>query len=368
MIELLDLATERSLLLLGLVLFLLLFAAKEAGYYAARRWHAQRGVDETARTSVGFITGGMLALLAFLLAISLSIADRRYEDRRAVVLAQANAIGTAWLRAGAQDTEAGRTLQRLLKDYAEVRIQAAGPIETPAPVLERTAALQSEIWTIAGTIARAAPTAVSAQLLASLNEVFDLAVSERQAFRSLVPRHLLRLLLWASLLAIAGLGFHLGMQGSWQFAMSTLLILMWTSSMVLIVDINRSGQGFIEVSADPLIWTLEPDAVAGKMIALDTGSSRTGKPRSSHSGGGAGPDTELASHSRNFRKIRPRTKSPIQCRCARCDASMVTFAPEIRSFCGRNRTVLWPKSALRSPPGRKTSSPQRLTRTAHPGA
>jgi hypothetical protein len=224
---------------------------------AARRWHAQRGVDETARTSVGFITGGMLALLAFLLAISLSIADRRYEDRRAVVLAQANAIGTAWLRAGAQDTEAGRTLQRLLKDYAEVRIQAAGPIETPAPVLERTAALQSEIWTIAGTIARTAPTAVSAQLLASLNEVFDLAVSERQAFRSRVPRHLLRLLLWASLLAIAGLGSHLGMLGSRQFVMSTLLILMWTSSMVLIVDINRSGQGFIEVSADPLIWTLE---------------------------------------------------------------------------------------------------------------
>jgi hypothetical protein len=26
---------------------------------------------------------------------------------------------------------------------------------------------------------------------------------------------------------------------------------------VLIVDINRTGQSFVEVSADPLIWTLE---------------------------------------------------------------------------------------------------------------
>jgi hypothetical protein len=26
---------------------------------------------------------------------------------------------------------------------------------------------------------------------------------------------------------------------------------------VLIVDINRTGQGFVEVSADPLIWTVE---------------------------------------------------------------------------------------------------------------
>jgi hypothetical protein len=59
------------------------------------------------------------------------------------------------------------------------------------------------------------------------------------------------------LLAVAGLGFHLGVLGSRQFTMSTLLILMWASLMVLIVDINRTGQGFVEVSADPLIWTLE---------------------------------------------------------------------------------------------------------------
>jgi hypothetical protein len=257
MIELLDLATERSLLLLSVALVLLLLAAKEAGYYAARRWHPRQGADETVRTSVGLISGGMLALLAFLLAISLSIADRRYEERRAVVLGEANGIGTAWLRAGAQNSEAGRAIQRLLTDYAAVRIQALGAIETPALVLERTAALQGEIWAIAGTIARDQPTAVSAQLLVALNEAFDLALSERRAFRSRVPLHIQRVLLWTSLLAIAGLGYHLGTLGSRQLAMSTLLILMWTTAMVLIVDINRTGQGFVEVSADPLIWTLE---------------------------------------------------------------------------------------------------------------
>jgi hypothetical protein len=257
LMELLDLATERSLLLLGVAFALLLLAAKEAGYYASRRWPARHGVDEAVRTSLALISGGMLALLAFLLAISLSIADHRYEERRAVVLAEANAIGTAWLRAGAQDSEAGRDMQRLLADYAAVRIQATRAMEAPAPVLERTAALQDEIWAIAKTLARDQPNAVSAQLLAALNEVFDLALSERMAFRSRVPRHIMRLLLWVSLLSVGGLGFHLGLLGSRQFTMSTLLILMWASSMVLIVDINRAGQGFVEVSADPLIWTLE---------------------------------------------------------------------------------------------------------------
>lgn len=257
MMEWLDWATERSLLLVGVALALLLLAMKEVAYYAATRWHGRQGADEAARTSLGLIGGGMLALLGFLLVISLSIADRRYEERRAVVLAEANAIGTAWLRAGAQDSEAGKAMRRLLADYAAVRLQAVRAIETPAPVLERTTALQDEIWAIAGAIARDQPTAVSAQLLAALNETFDLSLSERMAFRSRVPRHVLRLLLWTSLLAVAGLGFHLGLLGHRQFVMSILLILMWVSAMVLIVDINRTGQGFVEVSADPLIWTLE---------------------------------------------------------------------------------------------------------------
>lgn len=268
MIELLALAGDVSLVLLGLAVFLLLFGAKEIGFYLGHRRYQraalhkqnEEGSHETVRTSVGFITGGMLALLAFLLAIALSIADQRYEERRNVVLAEANAIGTGWLRAGAQDSEAGVAIQRLLEEYAEVRAQAVETLTSPedqARVLARTATLQDEIWAIAGTIARDAPTPISAQLLASLNEVFDLALSQRRAFRSRVPIHIFRMLLWTSVLAIAALGFHLGLLGSHQLTLSTLLILMWSGSMVLISDISRSGQGWVGVSTEPLTWTVE---------------------------------------------------------------------------------------------------------------
>ena len=112
-----------------------------------------------------------------------------------------------------------------------------------AQIPARTAALQHEIWTIASRIAQDAPTPISAQFLVSLNEVFDLALSERWAFRWRVSLHILRSVVWTSWIAVAALGFHLGMLGSRQFAMSTLLILMWASSMVLISDIDRAGQG-----------------------------------------------------------------------------------------------------------------------------
>jgi hypothetical protein len=257
MAELLVMAADRSLLLLAVLLFLILAVAKEIGYFAARRRPSRQVAAETERSGVGFIAGGMLALLAFLLAIALSIADRHYEDRRATVLAEANAIGTAWLRAGMQDSEAGRSLQGLLQDYAKVRIQAARTMEPPAAILARSAALQNQMWAIAGAIARQTPTALSAQLLASLNDVFDLALRERQAFGSRVPAHIVRLLLWTSIVAIAGLGYHLGTLGARQLVLSTLLILMWVGQLVLIVDINRTGQGFVSVSVDPLVWTVE---------------------------------------------------------------------------------------------------------------
>jgi hypothetical protein len=260
MFGLLGMAADVSLLLLGAVVFLLLLAASEIGYQVALR--VRRGeAGETERTSVGFISGGMLALMAFLIAISLSIADRRHEERRSVLLAEANAIGTAWLRAGGLDSEAGGELQRLIAQYAEIRLQAVtgveGPSEAHEDILARSAALQGDIWVIGTEIARQAPTAVSALLLGSLNDVFDLAVSQRRAVESQIPAHVLRLLLWTSLLAVGALGFHLGVLGSRQFGMSTMLILMWTGAMILIVDIDRAQQGFVEVSPDPLIWTVE---------------------------------------------------------------------------------------------------------------
>jgi len=108
-----------------------------------------------------------------------------------------------------------------------------------------------------GRPARQTPTALSAQLLASLNDVFDLALRERQAFASRVPAHIVRLLLWTSIVAIAGLGYHLGTLGARQLVLSTLLILMWVGQLALLVDINRTGQGFVSVATDPLVWTVE---------------------------------------------------------------------------------------------------------------
>jgi hypothetical protein len=260
LMDLLRIAADQSLLLLFVALLLLLLAVTELGFRLGRRVYDRREADEPARSGVGFIVGGILGLLAFLLGITLSLAEGRHEERRAVVLGEANAIGTAWLRAGVIGGEEGARMQRLIADYGEVRIRVYRDIRTREDgdrLDAETAALQTQLWDIASGVAQRAPTPISGLMLAALNEMFDLATTQKRNYVERVPPHILRLLLWTSLIAVGAMGYNFGVGGSRQAVMSSLLLVLWSSAIVLIVDINRPRQGTVTVSHAPIEWTLD---------------------------------------------------------------------------------------------------------------
>jgi hypothetical protein len=92
---------------------------QQAGYWLGRRRAGERSKDEVE--AAGFVVGALLALLAFTMALTISFAQSRFEDRRAAALAEANAIGTAWLRAGAVGGEHGAAIAAALRDYLALR-------------------------------------------------------------------------------------------------------------------------------------------------------------------------------------------------------------------------------------------------------
>ena len=96
----------------GLVLFAAQKLARETGYWLGRR-HAAR--HDGLAEGVGVVVGAMLGLLAFVLALTLSFASTRFAERRAGTLGEANAIGTAWLRAEAVDHPRSAEIARLLE-------------------------------------------------------------------------------------------------------------------------------------------------------------------------------------------------------------------------------------------------------------
>ncbi len=260
LLEALGAAADQSLLLLFFALLVIYLAVAELGYRLGRRAFNSRTADETSRSGIGFIVGGILGLLAFLLGIALSLADGRHNERRGVVLNEANAIGTAWLRAGVIGGEEGARMQALIVEYGEVRVRVYRDIRTREDgdrLDAETARLQGALWEIATGVAQAKPTPISGLMLAALNEMFDLATSQKRYFTERVPIHILRLLLWTSILAVGAMGYHFGSTGFRQMVMSTLLLVLWASALVLIVDINRPRQGTVTISYAPIEWTLE---------------------------------------------------------------------------------------------------------------
>jgi hypothetical protein len=245
---------------IGLVMVLAMFLMRECGYRISRRKAWQPAAAEKQEKTVGTITGAMLALLGFMLAVSISMADGHFESRRRLVLDEANAIGTSHLRAQAVGGPQGEKITHLLKDYAQLRLDffAAGEDRKRLEsVYEKTAALQQQLWGQASAIARTAPTPISAVLLTSLNEVFDLATSRRWALEVRVPASIIKLLFAFSLLSMGLLGYYFGICGPRHPILSLVLIAAFTAAILIIVDLNRPRSGFIQPEQSPVIWILD---------------------------------------------------------------------------------------------------------------
>jgi hypothetical protein len=254
--------TNGNLHLAGLFIFLLLLASLEIGVWVGKLVARRHTPTDGEKSSTNFATAGMMGLLAFLLGVSLSMASDRYQQRRDSVLAEANAIGTAWLRAAVGTTASeAQALHRLLRDYTEVRIAAvigsSDPMKSDQRLRERTNELQSEIWTIARGAAERSPTPISGLLLSSLNEMIDLSLTNRRNFHTYVPPYILRLLLTVSILAVGAVGYGFGLVGSRQPILSVLLLGVWTVAIVLILDIDRPQSGEVRIDPAPLVWTLQ---------------------------------------------------------------------------------------------------------------
>lgn len=250
-----DLA-QHNLRLLELVMLAIYMVVTELGFRIGARMRPRE--EQEAKASVGFAVGGTLALFGFLLGISLSMANSYYDARRASLLDEANALGTAWLRAHTVGGTQGQEIQRLLRDYTSLRLQAlrAGA-EGAERSAEATNRMQTAMWDAASDVARQSPTPISGLLLSSLNDAFDLATTNRRNFSVGMPTYVLKLLFVASVLSVGAMGYHFGLSGRRQLFITVLLLLLWSSAIVLIVDIAQPSLGQVLVDERPMVWTIQ---------------------------------------------------------------------------------------------------------------
>jgi hypothetical protein len=246
-----------SVLLFAAILFIFQLAAREVGYAIGRRHVASHpGSAET----VGIVVGAMLALLAFILALTLSFANTRFSERRADTLSESNAIGTAWPRAEAIGHPRGVVIARVIEDYARTRadfVRAGKDTAALDAITQRTQALQTQIWGNLTAIVREKPDVISAALQASLNDMFDAGSAARFAYSLRLPAGLFWLLIGMAMLGMAALGFQFGLRGNPTRIMSMLLALLWTVVIVDILDLAAARLGTIRTGAAVYDWTIQ---------------------------------------------------------------------------------------------------------------
>jgi hypothetical protein len=215
---------------------------------------------EIQAEGVGVVVGGMLSLLAFVLALTLTFANSRFSDRVEGTLAEANAIGTAWLRAEAIGHVRGPEIAKLLEEYTRLRREYVSEGRDQSAIDElnqRTNALQSKIWGHVAAIVREQPNPVSTSLMAALNDAFDQATAERFAYNLRLPTPIFWLLLGMTLLGMAALGFQLGLTGKQVHVMVAFLSIMWTVVIVDILDLASPRIGAFRASAAVYDCTLQ---------------------------------------------------------------------------------------------------------------
>ena len=237
--------------LLALVLY-------ELGFRFGRWWQARTPEEKEGPT--GMLVGSILALMAFLLAITMGMATERFDTRRGLVLAEANDIGTTYLRAGYLPEPAASESRELLREYVPLRIAPVGAtVETLAPELARAAEIQNELWSIAEGLARTSPDSeVLGLYIDSLNATIDVATMRQTAgIYARIPQTVLLLLFVGSALTLGMVGYSAGLTRRRSPLTAVVLIVVLGAVITLIIDIERPQGGTLTVSQVPLVQLQE---------------------------------------------------------------------------------------------------------------
>lgn len=183
------------------------------------------------------------------------MAVNRFDHRRSLVVAEANAIGTTWLRTDFLQDQAREESRVLLKRYAESRLRAFQDSDDPVAFgknREIVAELHAGLWAVASLSANRQQNPVVMGYVTALNEMIDLDESRMAASRNHVPGAV-----WPLLVLVGGCGawangYSTGATGVRSIFTVVVFPVLIAIVIVLISDIDQSRRGLIGMSQKPV--------------------------------------------------------------------------------------------------------------------
>jgi len=210
---------------------------------------------DVLREPIGVLQAALLGLVGLILAFGLSLAVGRYEARRAAVVAEANAIGTTYLRAQLI-AEPGRSESLdLLRRYTDLSLRLSHEVPNSASMMRTTAQqsiLQRRLWRLACQAIGAAPTASAPRLYVdTLNDMIDRETVRVAALNNRVPGAVLGLEVIGAAVVVGLLALYLAVLGRGLLAAIVAAGLV-TLLLLVTFDLDRPTRGLIKVPDTPL--------------------------------------------------------------------------------------------------------------------
>jgi len=219
---------------------------------ARLRKRLQISFEEERQDQVSRISNDLMILLSLLLGFTLAMAVPRYDHRRELVVEEANAIGTTWLRAGTLPQPAQSRVRDLLRQYVDARLQFADAGFDSARISAaeaRSKSLQNQLWSECMLAIQNDRSAVTGAFMLTLNDTIDLDAKRLEAFENRIPNTIWFLIFFISGLTSLAFGFTL--RTRFWFPM-LILPLMMAAVICLIADLDTSRGGTIRVSQESM--------------------------------------------------------------------------------------------------------------------
>jgi hypothetical protein len=234
-----------ALLFAGIVTCLML--GRRVGQAAIER----RGAPNP---NVGSLETAVFALLGLLIAFTFSGALNRFDTRRAQIVQEANAIGTAWLRIDLLPAAAQPKLRDTFRSYADSRIETYRKLPDMTAArgeLERSRELEGQIWQQAMAALRSKNVQGEVGLLVvpALNDMFDLATTRVAATQIHPPRIIYGMLIALALAAALLAGYQTAGERGYDWLHKIAFAGIVALTVFVILDIEYPRLGFVRIDA-----------------------------------------------------------------------------------------------------------------------
>jgi hypothetical protein len=215
------------------------------------RWRLSAHVDEGGHKLILAARDGVSLLLSLILSFTMVMAVQRFDRRFELLVDEANAIGTASLRAETLPEPSRGKVLELLREYVDVRFTYPSSVIGPRldELVGRSKKLQRGLWEQGVVVAQQSPTDITSIFLQSINETIDLGEKRLAALENRIPASVWTILVLISMLTcfIVGLGMKR------RFWVATVVWPLMVSIVVgVTADLDSPGSGLIQIGRQSL--------------------------------------------------------------------------------------------------------------------